>query len=182
MYFRVFFSLKDIVAVGLPIQSWLERKGINSKNWDWLFVDIALAIYLLVAIGIGTYKAGLSMYVTTFLALLIMLGAVLTIQYSFCAHDTRKKETDRFINFARVALVTICILVGIIISSTPSHKWVIFEWPCRQEEWAYEAAKEATNKAEMEAYRTGDYRKFSFLDAQSEHALESLLLCEGMSE
>jgi len=68
--------------------------------------------------------------------------------------------------------VLIAILVGVILIFIPSPRLVIFDWPCREEEWAYKAAEEKWIKS-------WDHPASESLGNESWNALGVLELCHG---
>lgn len=170
-----FGGVAMIVAVFLPIIEWGERRGIITERWEWVPQEIGLGIWLLGLVLLAGIRNGLSVHMATLWGMLSIAGGAIT------AHRAHHLETigemkhsqNKVIN--RIALIA--ILGGVILIFIPSPRLVIFDWPCREEEWVFKAADKKWINAVRDAYL--DDQVYKSVRNAHRRALNTWKLCRG---
>jgi hypothetical protein len=134
-----------LVMIGLTILRVLERFGVGPRHFEWLFPGLFLVIWLAGLFLIIGFKHGLSVRKATLFALLLFVGAGVTLNYARCMVDASvlSQREGKLI----VISCVIAILWGVSLFWIPSSRLVIVDWPCREAEWRYEDAEPTREKA-----------------------------------
>lgn len=120
-------------------------------------------------------RDGLSVHVATLLGLLSIAGGAITMHRAIHLESIGERKDSQNSRIAYIVLIA--ILGGVILIFIPSPRLVIFDWPCREKEWALDAAEEKY----IVSMQSWDYPAVESLSNKLWNALSAFELCHGRS-
>lgn len=169
-----------LISLALPLIAHFEKRGFDSERWSWLVQDVCLGVWLGIPLVVAGVRRGFAIQTASIAAILLLVAVGMALHYTIHMKKIQAKswEDTRRIVFSAVAVGIGALLLFFI----PSPRIVVFDWPCRQEQLAYEAAFAKWQEGDATWYDPRQEATRASLRHEKWHALESWERCRGTSE
>jgi hypothetical protein len=169
-----------LISLALPLIAHFEKRGFDSERWAWLVQDLCLGVWLGIPLLIVGVAGGFAIRVGSIAGVALLVAAGMTLHYVVYmeTNQMRAWEEMRGTAFTGVVLA----VVGLLLFFVPTPQLIVFDWPCRPEQLAYEAAFAKWQEGDATWYDPRQEATRTFLGHKKWDALESWERCRGTSE